>query len=102
MEVFYSDHYTIDLPEKSRFPMAKYKMLRDYLIQEKIISEIELKKSPLASRDLLLLAHTAQYVDSMRDGTVSLEIIKRIGFPWSPALYQRICATVGGALESAL
>jgi len=102
MDVFYSDHYTIELPENSRFPMSKYRMLRDFLIQEKIISPEELRESPLASRELLLLAHTKEYVDSMLDGTVDVKTIKRIGFPWSPALYQRICATVGGAVESAL
>lgn len=101
MDIFYSDHYTMPLPPSSRFPMAKYRMLRDYLLAEKIIEPHELKESPLASEELLCLAHTQTYVEAMRDGSVSTEIIKRIGFPWSPALYQRICATVGGALESA-
>ena len=101
MDIFYSDHYTIPLPEKSRFPMEKYRMLRDYLIEENIVLSSELKESPIASKELLLLAHTEDYVDSVRDGTVCPKIIKRIGFPWSPELYTRICATVGGALASA-
>jgi acetoin utilization deacetylase AcuC-like enzyme len=36
----------------------------------------------------------------MRDGHVSIDIIKRIGFPWSQGLYERSCATVGGAVET--
>lgn len=102
MDVFYSDHYTIELPIASRFPMQKYRMLRDYLLENKIVTSSELKQSPLAGPELLRLAHTNDYIEAMRAGTVSLEIIKRIGFPWSTSLYDRSCATVGGALASAL
>ncbi len=101
MDVYYSDHYTLQLPETSRFPMQKYRMLRDYLLQNEIIAPSELKKASMASVDLLRLAHTDDYVEAMRTGTVSNDIIKRIGFPWSFDLYLRSCTTVGGALESA-
>lgn len=99
--VFYSDHYTLDLPEEHRFPMAKYKMLRDYLIAEKILQEEQIFPAPLASDDLLGLAHDPKYVTDIKNGTVDEQIIKRIGFPWSHSLYLRSCATVGGALAAA-
>ena len=66
--------------------MAKYRMLRDYLINKNIISVTELKAISLVSRELFLLAHTEEYVDSVRDGAVNPNPLKRIGFPWSPAL----------------
>ena len=81
--------------------MQKYRMLRDALVEEGIIRADELKESPLATEALLRLAHTDEYVEAMRTGTVDIETLKRIGFPWSPDLYRRIRATVGGALESA-
>lgn len=101
MDVYFSDHYTLELPSSSRFPMQKYKMLRDYLLENEIVAPTELKPCPLAGPELLRLAHTDEYIEAMRSGTVSLDIIKRIGFPWSPQLYLRSCATVGGALASA-
>lgn len=101
MQVYFSDHYTLPLPEEHRFPMSKYRMLRDYLISNSIITEQQLNESPLATEDLLRLAHTNQYITAMKTGDVDLQIIKRIGFPWSIELYQRSCATVGGALQSA-
>lgn len=101
MDVFYSDHYTLPLPPLNRFPMAKYRMLRDYLLEHDIIGAGQLRPSPLASEELLKLAHTAEYVEAMRLGTIDIGIIKRIGFPWSPQLYVRSCATVGGALGAA-
>lgn len=101
MDVYYSDHYTLALPEDNRFPMAKYALLRKHLIDHKVIEQRHLKVSPLATPELLELAHTPEYIRQMEDGSVAREIVKRIGFPWSPALYQRSCATVGGALASA-
>lgn len=101
MKVFYSDLYTLNLPEDHRFPIGKYKMLRDYLLKEKILEPHELSESPLATDEELCLAHDAQYVSSIKNGTVETDILKRIGFPWSYNLYLRSCATVGGALAAA-
>lgn len=102
MDVYYSDHYTLELPAHNRFPMGKYRLLRDYLLEHGILAPTELKVSPLATPDLLALAHTAEYIEAMRDGSVGVDILKRIGFPWSPQLYQRSCATVGGAVAAAM
>jgi hypothetical protein len=41
MNVYYSDHYTLPLPEGHRFPIEKYRMLRDYLLSEKNIKNSE-------------------------------------------------------------
>ncbi len=101
MKIFYSDLYELPLPEDHRFPIKKYKMLRNYLIQEKIIESNQLCESPLANHGDLFLAHHADYVLAMENGSVDAQIIKRIGFPWSHQLYLRSCATVGGALAAA-
>ena len=100
MRIFYSDHYTLPLPGDHRFPMAKYKMLRNYLLENQIVQPSELHESPMATADLIRLAHTSEYVEAVRTGDVNINIIKRIGFPWSPELYVRSCVTVGGALEA--
>lgn len=101
LKVFYSDHYTLPLPEGHRFPMTKYRMLRDLLLDEKILLPQNLFESPLADEDLLGLAHDPTYVKAMQNGSVDRDIIKRVGFPWSENLFKRSCATVGGALEAA-
>jgi acetoin utilization deacetylase AcuC-like enzyme len=100
MKVFYSDLYTLPLPEDHRFPIDKYQRLRSFLIEQKIIEPNELFESPLASVEELCLAHDQNYVLSMKNGSVDLNIIKRIGFPWSERLYFRSCATVGGAIAA--
>ncbi|MEY3386818.1 MAG: hypothetical protein RIR53_1629 [Bacteroidota bacterium] len=101
MRVFYSDHYTIELPEGHRFPMRKYSMLRHALVREGIIDERQLIAPDLASRQDVLLAHTERYVDGVLNGTLERLEQRRIGFPWSPGLVDRSLATVGGCLASA-
>lgn len=98
--VFFSDHHPLPLPEGHRFPEQKYRMLRNYLLNERIISETQLRASPVASEELLMLAHSPQYVESFKNGSVDPGIIKRIGLPWSFDLYVRSAATVGGAVAA--
>lgn len=102
MRVYYSDHYTIPLPDKHRFPMRKYRLLREALLLENILNEYELFQPDLASREDVLLAHTTRYVDAVLQGELSNSEIRRIGFPWSQAMVQRSLATVGGCYSSAL
>lgn len=101
MKVFFSDTYTLPLPEGHRFPMMKYELLRQYLLDQQILSRSELYQSPLAEPEVLKLAHSLEYIQQMQDGSIEKSIISRIGFPWSPALYDRSRATVGGAVEAA-
>jgi acetoin utilization deacetylase AcuC-like enzyme len=82
--------------------MTKYRLLRDLLLNEGILQSEELFESPIASDDLLALAHDSKYVHEVRTGEINIQTIKRIGFPWSFELYLRSCATVGGAVQAAL
>lgn len=84
-----------------RFPIHKYQMLYDYLMDQQIVEQIQMKEPMLADDKLLSLAHDPEYIQAMKTGAIDSKIIKRIGFPWSFSLYQRSCATVGGALEAA-
>ncbi len=100
MQIFYSDHYTLPLPGDHRFPMSKYKLLRNYLLDHQIVQASELFESPMATEEMLTLAHTPDYVAAVKNGSVDIKIIKRIGFPWSKELFIRSSVTVGGALEA--
>lgn len=81
--------------------MGKYKLVRESLLAEKVVQETELFEPGLPTRSQMLTAHTAEYFDAFCDGTVSPDIVRRIGFPWSEALVRRSLASVGGALSAA-
>lgn len=101
MRFFYPDMQDVPVPAGHRFPASKYRLLRAMVVDEAIVPGSCLAASPLATRDELLHAHSAGYVDAVLEGTLSADIIRRIGLPWSPALARRSCATVGGSVAAA-
>jgi len=101
MKVFYADSYVLPLPPEHRFPIQKYRMVREALLSEGVLRPDELVIPQAATSDIIKLAHTAEYVDAIYDGTVDRLIMRRIGFPWSSELVIRSFTIVGGALASA-
>lgn len=100
MRVYFSDHYTIELPEGHRFPMRKYFLLREALLEQGIVADHELIDPGLASPADLLRAHSQRYVNSVINGTLEPMEIRRIGFPWTQSLVTRSLATVGGCMAA--
>jgi acetoin utilization deacetylase AcuC-like enzyme len=95
LRLFYCDHHLIPLPAGHRFPVAKYRLIRDLLVAD---GSFELIPAPLADPALIQLAHDADYVRSFLEGKMAPAAIRRIGFPWSQGLVQRTLASVGGTL----
>ena len=80
---FYPDTPDLPLPEKHRFPISKYRLLRDKVVSEGVLGDAGLVPSPPISIDNLLHAHTADYVTKVLNGALSRDEQRRIGLPWS-------------------
>lgn len=91
----------IELPEGHRFPMQKYRMVREGLLAENLFTPDELSEPELPSRETMLLAHTSRYLTAVCEGTLERKEVRRIGFPWTEALVRRSLASVGGCIEAA-
>ncbi|MFL6463198.1 MAG: histone deacetylase, partial [Bryobacteraceae bacterium] len=96
--LFYCDHHEIPLPPGHKFPISKYKLIRDLLGAD---GYYQLEPAPLAETAIVELAHDSQYVNQFLRGTLSESAIRRIGFPWSEGLVRRTLASVGGTLGAA-
>ena len=101
MRVYYSDHHVVPLPPQHRFPMGKYRKLREALLRSGVVAEPDLALAPLATRRELCYAHRDDYVDAVLEGRLDARALRRIGFPWSPELVRRSLAAVGGAIAAA-
>jgi acetoin utilization deacetylase AcuC-like enzyme len=99
--LFYPDTPDLPLPPGHRFPARKYRMLRQRMEEDRSRFGFALAASPLAGRCELEQAHSADYVTSILDGTVTADVQRRIGLPWSETLALRSRATVGGSLAAA-
>ncbi|ABF41790.1 histone deacetylase superfamily [Candidatus Koribacter versatilis Ellin345] len=97
--LFYTDHYTLPLPEGHRFPISKYKLLREMLERDSLF---EFVPAPLAKPEVIALVHDAAYVEQFVQGELSAQAMRRIGFPWSPELVKRTLGSVGGTLSAGM
>jgi len=98
MRAYYSDHFVLPLPEGHRFPVAKYAMLRQRLIQE--TPALRLSPAPSADDAELARAHTTAYVDAVARGTLGPDALREIGFPWSPQMLERSRRSVGATVQA--
>jgi len=101
MKAFYSDTFVLPLPEHHRFPMAKYRLLRERLVSEGILREEDLSVPDAIGWDALRLVHDPAYVEQIASGTLPADAQRRIGFPWSPTMVERSRRSVGATLAAA-
>ena len=101
MKAFYSDTFVLPLPERHRFPMAKYRLLRERILSEGIVRAEDLSLADAISWDALRLVHDPAYVDQVATGALPPEAQRRIGFPWSAMMVERSRRSVGATLAAA-
>jgi len=101
MKVFYSDTFVLPLPEHHRFPMAKYRVLRERLIDAGVVPPGDLQIPDAISWQELRLVHDAAYIDAVASGTLPPDAQRRIGFPWSEMMVERSRRSVGATLAAA-
>ena len=99
MQAFYADHFVLPLPAGHRFPMPKYKLLRERLAGE--LPEVRLGQAPAASDGELALVHTPAYIEAIAQGTLPVLAQREIGFPWSPAMAERARRSAGATVMAA-
>jgi acetoin utilization deacetylase AcuC-like enzyme len=99
MDAYYSDHFVLPLPPGHRFPMAKYRLLRDRLAAE--LPALRLHEAPAASDGELALAHAPGYIAAVVEGTLTPAQQREIGFPWSERMVERSRRSVGASIAAA-
>lgn len=120
MKLFYTDIFELPLPDKHRFPMSKYRLLRERIISEGIAVDARerletadpdgdsfhntqhmLVIPDAATDEELHLAHNPLYVQNAVSGLLEQKEIKRIGFPWSDELIERSRRSTGATIGAA-
>lgn len=105
MNIYTSDQFVLPLPPEHRFPMSKYRLLREAVERQAANWGCVLIEAPRADDAAVLRVHTREYLEKVRDGGLSEFEQRRIGFPWSPAMAERTRRVSGAsmaALESAI
>jgi acetoin utilization deacetylase AcuC-like enzyme len=98
MQAFYADQFVLPLPPGHRFPMSKYRLLRERLDG---LPDLQMCQATPASDGELALAHTPGYVSAVIEGTLSAALQREIGFPWTEAMVERARRSVGATILAA-
>ena len=98
LPLYYCDQHEFPLPPGHKFPLCKYRLLRERL---KGAGVFRFEPAPPATEETITLAHDPGYVARFLRGTLDQAQVRRIGFPWSEELVRRTLASVGGTLSAA-
>jgi acetoin utilization deacetylase AcuC-like enzyme len=101
MLVFYSPHYYAEIGDTHIFPIRKFELVRDRLLDEGTLLHHELVEPEPANIDDILLVHTEDYVSRLCAGELTTKEIRRLGLPWSESLVRRSFYAVGGTISAA-
>lgn len=97
LRIFYHPLYSsLTLPERHRFPLAKYQGLFERLQ----VQGYPLGEAPSATREQICRIHDADYVAAALSGQLADRAIRKIGFPWSPMLIERTLRSVGATVAA--
>ena len=97
MLIYATDHFVLPLPPGHRFPMAKYARLRERVAA---IAPDRMREPPAATDEELARAHDPAYVEAVTTGTLDERAMRRIGFPWSPAMVERSRRSTGATIAA--
>lgn len=98
MLVSYTSRYYADIGEGHVFPIRKFEMVRDLLLQEGTLRVSDIVEPEPAAIEDVLLVHTEDYVTRLRSGSLTARELRRLGLPWSKALVRRSFLATGGTL----
>lgn len=99
MKVYYCDQFVLPLPVGHRFPIDKYRLLHERVVQSNS-GQFELRVPDAASDDDILLAHDADYLARVVSGFMDAREIRELGFPWSPELVERSRRSNGATMAA--
>jgi acetoin utilization deacetylase AcuC-like enzyme len=100
MKIFYTDTFTIPLPENHSFPIAKYSLLREKISLAQLVSPENLQiPGPVTVEDMLR-GHDPEYIQRLQNGELTPKEIRRVGLPWSQEVVRRARRSAGATIEA--
>ena len=101
MRVWSHDRLTFPLPSGHRFPLGKYRLLRERLIAEGLVAAGDVHEPAAVAWDRLALVHDPALLERIRTGAMTRREQQALGLPWSRALVDRALHSTQGTVEAA-
>ena len=94
--------FKLDLPSGHRFPMNKYKLLPEEIINSGTATKIDFFKPTLPKKKDLLITHEKKYLNKLLNLNLDKSEVRKIGFPLSSDLIKRELLIAGGTIQGAI
>jgi acetoin utilization deacetylase AcuC-like enzyme len=101
MKCVYHPSYQVALPPGHPFPMSKYGLLKEQLVAEGILAAGDILQPEPLDTSTLELVHSREYLVKLESSRLSAAEQRRLGLPWSEALWQRSRLASAGTLLAA-
>jgi acetoin utilization deacetylase AcuC-like enzyme len=101
MKCSYHEGYGIALPAAHPFPMSKYPLLKNRLMADGVLTAPDLLEPEPIDLETVALVHTRDYLEKLESSALSVQEQRRLGLPWSQALWRRSRLAAGGTLLAA-
>ncbi len=98
--LFYSNYYYADIGETHVFPIRKFELVKDILLQEGTLRPEEIIAPQAAKVEDLHLVHTQDYISRLMNGTLTAKEIRKLGLPWSKSLVRRSFHAISGTINA--
>lgn len=97
--IVYSDAYDVDIGAHV-FPTEKYRLIRERLLKDNLLSLDSFETPRPAADEDILLAHSKEYLNKLKNGSLSIEEIFRLELPYSKELVHASYICVDGTIRS--
>jgi acetoin utilization deacetylase AcuC-like enzyme len=94
MRCFYSEDLELELPADHPFPMGKFRVARDMLLQGGILRPEEIIQVRAADTHLLQRVHEPEYIRKIESGLLDRKEQILLGLPATPRLFTRSATEV--------
>ena len=98
MRAFAHDVFTYPLPKGHRFPLGKYRMVREAAER---LNGVDVRETAAAEWSQLRRTHSDDWVDRIRTGRLERREELGLGLPWSPELVERSRRATGATIAAA-
>ena len=98
LPIVWDDKYSPEFPESHRFPMKKFRLLKDWV--DLHVPATQLFSPKPCPVDVLVETHDPVYVRGFQLGTLDPKVIREIGLPWSEGLRDRTILALGGTIRT--
>lgn len=97
--IAFSEEYILQLPEKHPFPIQKYKLIPEKLLEDNVIKLDNFFAPQKIDLSIVELTHSKDYINRLINLELSYQEIRKIGFPLSKELIDRELIITQGTLD---